>query len=724
MYYVAIILVLLWTSMVYGGPMAFVCSPEPCEVVIDDPAIDIRFSDIENRLLALEGGSSSARAPIVPGDPLELQASLPIRSVGLMPTGHIINQGTMTFDETRLQVRQERAAMNPLVPTTVVLNEGIQYMETHTVMSVNDAGTAEAPIRYMAPPGKWTHLTGGRRIDPGLFNLVVDQVILDRLHPDVQGKVLQADLSSWTDVDFVTPTPVLDHGTWPQTVDGSRLDLIYEGTEMPLARWPNKGVVFLQNVNTVGGVSFSYSEPNPDFWALETQAYIHGQFMYDYADSYAPVDFINTTTKTIVVKPFDTAPIFHEFGFKSGQPYSVINVLAELDQPGEWYFDRITKILYFYPPETVLDGNPNIELSVGRILLDINNASFVTFEGIVFENSRTRMVMVDDGDSVNFEDCVIRNGGSGGLRIRNGKNNKVTNCEIYGFAESGLIAVGGDRVTLTPGNLVVENNDIHHNGRLIHSAQLVSIGGVGNTLRHNHLHHGPFFAISLKGNNHLMELNSINDVVLKTGDSGAIYSGRDWTRRGNIIRWNYFKNVNQATAGSVQCIYFDDFMSGFLVYGNIMEDAFRGVMIGGGRDNKVFNNIFKNMIEAPIVIDGRGSADIGGLKAYDPNSEIRQNLAAMPYTTPPWSDQYPKLATILAEDPGQPFGNEFKKNIFLGNGQIRILSGAEGKVDIQDNYDDSQPGFGLVIDSNFQLDAASLASSGFEQIPFHLIGRQ
>jgi parallel beta-helix repeat protein len=42
----------------------------------------------------------------------------------------------------------------------------------------------------------------------------------------------------------------------------------------------------------------------------------------------------------------------------------------------------------------------------------------------------------------------------------------------------------------------------------------------------------------------------------------------------------------------VQGIYLDDQMSGYEVYGNLIENCELGFMLGGGRDNLVHNNTY------------------------------------------------------------------------------------------------------------------------------------
>ena len=37
------------------------------------------------------------------------------------------------------------------------------------------------------------------------------------------------------------------------------------------------------------------------------------------------------------------------YSFRKGQRFYFLNLLEELDQPGEWFLDRKTGVLYFWP---------------------------------------------------------------------------------------------------------------------------------------------------------------------------------------------------------------------------------------------------------------------------------------------------------------------------------------------------------------------------------------
>ena len=97
-------------------------------------------------------------------------------------------------------------------------------------------------------------------------------------------------------------------------------------------------------------------------------------------------------------------------------------------------------------------------------------------------------------------------------------------------------------------------------------------------------------------------------MALETHDVGAFYLGRNYTERGNVVRYNYFHHLGREGVKAedlVQAVYLDDCASGTLVYGNVFYRAGRAAMIGGGRDNTIENNIFVECTPS-VHVDARG----------------------------------------------------------------------------------------------------------------------
>ncbi len=341
------------------------------------------------------------------------------------------------------------------------------------------------------------------------------------------------------------------------------------------------------------------------------------------------------------------------------------------------------------------------------------------------------------------------------MAINGGTENGVIGCDIYDVATGAISISGGDRKTLTPGGNYATNNYIHHYCRVIGIGCAISISGVGNRVAHNHIHDAPHHAINFSGNEHIIEFNEIHDVLKETDDAGAIYSGRDWTFRGNVIKHNYIHHI-KGPGGWALGVYFDDNYSSALVYGNVFYKAGVAVHIGGGRDCIVENNIFVESQESVNI----GVRDRKWLR--HPGHRMYEKLEEVNYDKPPYSTKYPKLAAILDDgDPGFPAGNVIVRNVSYGGRWMCIRGldfenmevksnliadpeivnwrkpdakesvaykyGDQEIVDILEKYDneviDGDPSFVDVENENFQLKDDSPAwNLGFKRIPIEEIG--
>ena len=105
--------------------------------------------------------------------------------------------------------------------------------------------------------------------------------------------------------------------------------------------------------------------------------------------------------------------------------------------------------------------------------------------------------------------------------------------------------------------------------------------GTGTLVAHNYVHDVGHHAFRQDGNNHIIEFNVVERVILRSWDAGAYHTGRDLTWRGNVIRYNLNINDDEAAKAAYPCVvgetscvkaawYFDDHMSGVEIYGNVI----------------------------------------------------------------------------------------------------------------------------------------------------------
>lgn len=620
---------------------------------------------------------------------------------------------------------------------TVWLMEGDYFLEHSLELSAEDSGTADAPVVWKALSGTKVRILGGRIITG--FQPVTDEAVLARLQEAARAQVVSVDLRALGIEDYGT----FKSRGFARNASYSHGELFFDGRPMTLARWPNEGewqtiTGFPEDAETkdehgghLGALTdgFFYESDEPKRWQQPDNLWVHGYWAYDWANSYEQVAELDAEKQFI-----RTAEPYGHYGFRKGQRFYCLNVLEELDTPGEWFIDRETGILYFWPPDAVDSGEALYSL-LEQPFIKCTGASHILFQGLAFEAGRGNAIEITDGENVRVSGCLIRNMGTGAVAISNGKNHGVSGCDIFDTGDGGVALSGGDRQTLTPGGHFAENC---HFGRLGRWSKCyvpaVLLAGVGQRASHNLIHDHPHCAILFWGNDHLMEYNDIHHIALETGDVGAIYTGRDYTFRGNRIVHNYIHETGGVGMGSMG-VYMDDCVSGTEVFGNVFYKAHWAMFIGGGRDHKVINNLFVDCDPA-VRADGRG-LDTSPVWHNMVDKTMRDRLADVPLAL--YRERYPEMKTLDAHygpPDGEaitgesfkgvpPEGNLITKNVCFGKWTDITWHAKEEWFDIRDNYvTDDMSGIGSP-ETGFQIPEDSPArETDFETIPFDKIGMQ
>ncbi|MGQ9696960.1 MAG: right-handed parallel beta-helix repeat-containing protein [Armatimonadota bacterium] len=625
-----------------------------------------------------------------------------------------------TLERARDAVRELRRKNGGGLPeggVTVYIRGGRYERRAALELGPEDSGSAGSPVVYTAYKNEQVRLSGGR-VASG-WRPVTNQQVLARLVTEAKAKVLQCDLKALGITDYGR---LARRGFGIGTVPAA-LELFFKDKPMQIARWPNEGWTRIGGTpaGQQGGV-FTYEGDRPSRWKPSDDIWVHGYWTWDWADSYERVKSIDTTKREVhTVEPHGV------YGYTPGKRFYFLNVLEELDQPGEWYLDRHTGILYFWPPEPIDRATAVVSLLEAPLVI-MRDVSHIAIRGIIFECSRGSGVQVTGGAHCIIADCTFRNLGTNAVDVNGGFHHQVVSCHIHDVGESGINLSGGDRRTLTPGRHAAVNNHIHHYSRWCKTYRpAIGVNGVGNRIAHNLIHDAPHNAVLLGGNEHVIEFNEIHHVCQQTGDAGAVYMGRDLTMRGNIIRYNYFHDIAPTIAEGqgftdVMAVYLDDCFCGTTVYGNLFRRAGRAAMIGGGRDNTIENNVFIDC-NPSVHVDarGRGWASFW-FDGRDPT--LMDRLKAVNHTQPPYSTRYPKLATILDDEPAQAKGNRILRNICVGGKWIELFDGLDDRVvEIRNNLTDASEDMLVVESGVLKLKNAALAARiGFRPIPVGRMG--
>jgi hypothetical protein len=661
------------------------------------------------------------------------------------PNGRDANAGTQerpfaTMERARDATRKLKAEDRwPKDGVTIVLRGG-DYVRTIALeLIAGDSGTAESPLVWSAYKNENVRLLGGRMLTG--FAPVSDATVLARLYEPARGHILQLDLHALGITDFAE----MKSRGFSRSAVPAHCELFYNHRPMTLARWPNAGEfskitgypAASDHVDEHGGNvgqlpgGFHYAGDRPQRWQDVSDLWVHGYWSYDWANSYehvASLDFAQRLIKT-------TAP-HGLYGFRKNQRFYFLNLLEELDQPGEWYLDRKSGMLYFWPPDG--DAQETILSLLDQPLLKLRDVSHVTFRGLILEATRGNAVEIRGGAGNRIAGCIIRNTGNTGVVIEGGTGHAVTGCDVLDTGDGGVSLTGGDRQTLTPGGHFVENCHFQRIGRWSKCyVPAVAMTGDGLRASHNLIHDHPHCAILFWGNDHLIEFNEIHHIALETGDVGAIYTGRDFTFRGNRIRHNFIHHTGGVGMGSMG-VYMDDCVSGTEVFGNIFYKVHWAMFIGGGRDHHVANNLFVDCDPA-VRADGRG---LDGSPVWHNmlDTTMRQRLAAVPLAL--YRHRYPEMKSLdryYGPPEGPPItgtdfngvppdNNVIERNVCAGKWMEVTWHATSNMLRLEGNLTNAAPGFvALPNDQSTAKDFALKEDSpawalGFQPIPAGQIG--
>ena len=493
-----------------------------------------------------------------------------------------------TLARARDAVRALKAAGSLSARVTVLLRAGRYYVTEPLRLGPEDSGTESCPITYAAYPKETPELIGGRRLTGFL--------------PARNG---QMSLS----------LPEVKAGTWMFR------SLFINNERQIRARYPNIDPAapcrlgFLYNGNK-GSATVIACRPDvfkPAWLAPGAEVHVFQSGSCRAFMEIVSIQGYDPETQAIRLRGPECQALL-----AAGDRYCVENVYEELDSPGEWYLNRQTGVLSCLPKPGFTAKSEVIAPTVGR-LFDIQGAdgkepvSYLRLSGLTLRCTDWELGdgcagygmgsdgVIYFGNAVGcaVENCEFLNIGKNAVCITGGRGNRVEGCEISHGAGGGVLILD------SPGNTVTDNHIHHcgegykHNGGVVMQGPLAS----GNTVSHNAIHDMPRYGISLKnpGSTNVVEYNRVQNTSMETHDTGAIevtQADRNF-RSGSVIRGNLVADsIGYSTTSDKPCfmswgIYLDSFAGGYEVTGNITyRNSHGGIMLQGGKDNRVTNNIF------------------------------------------------------------------------------------------------------------------------------------
>lgn len=569
----------------------------------------------------------------------------------------------------------------------------------------------------------------------------------------------------------------------------AQAELSLNGEVQKLAGWPNgeyTGLIKPTDSNEYGkrtksgianGCSFQVNYDRPSQWSKPEQAWLSGTIGPNYEFDYYPVSRFDSEEKRVYLSRGALEKYYTE------PYYRFENVPEELDEPGEYYIDRQSGMLYFYPPEdtpkdsvlTITMSTPTLDVSgkAPNSMFRIENSKNIVFENLIFKGGRGSAITGKNNSNIQFINCEINSFGENGIRFDASTDIKISDCKIHDVGQDGILFVScGNYKTLSPSNIVVSNNDIYNFARLERSYKTgIDFGYrcVGATAANNHIHNGPHAGMIFYGVNNDIYGNEFDNLVTEFSDMDALYcnnSNYPW-ERGNKIHNNYFHDIGKSSMNgrhqiNVRAIRTDNRGCGLNIYENLFYNIGDGgngngnngigAITAEGTRNRIFNNLFVDCNEAyfntlqykeietaddgtlypDTIINSYGvevANTINGAKVADLKKQMENYL-------PVYGKQFPELYNYFYEHPNMSKTNEFKNNMiiniaiplsnFNGTQNEEGFRGSQMLTAASGNYvSTSDPGFVSYDNGNLELSSsATLLVEGLPKFEMSSFGIQ
>lgn len=536
----------------------------------------------------------------------------------------------------QLAIRELKKAGQFNAPVTVHILAGEYLLTKPLEFDLRDSGFAGREIRWQGEPAEQVTISAGM--------------------PIVCSK---RDAVFWDCPVAKLPASTSYYDTGRIKGNGPKFELFVNDQKFQLARWPDKDWAHIK-LPLDDKTHFSVMEPLPELTGNIKDAQVHIFAGNDWYDQYRGVNAVNQADNTLQL----STPT--SYNLDSGRRFYIQNLPSLLNAPGEWIYDGATQNINLIPKTGEPPASATLSSLPNAIIAD--GVGHITFQGFSIQHTTGNAITLKNPSNVVMDNLEIKNIGGKGVEIINGQNTRLSNSKIHHTGGHGVVVYGGERNTLKASGHEVFNNHIHHIGTTILTySSAIEVNGVGAQVGHNLLEYGNGTAILITGNDHLVEKNEIHHFCLQAGDCGAIYTGREWSWRGNVIRYNYIHDIIGYAMSSVnedktqvtykspaeaRGVFLDDGVAGFEVTGNIFENAgAQAVFISGGRDTKITNNYF-NTNTIAISQDGR---DL---------SQNQKTLDNAPYKSAVWQQKYPEL-NIAIKHKNWPEGNKIQRNIIV-----------------------------------------------------------
>lgn len=375
-------------------------------------------------------------------------------------------------------------------------------------------------------------------------------------------------------------------------------DLYVDGKRAKLTRYPKEGTLQCIDTENNEGELFTHSK-----WFIAKREDLDGlsniedaiiSYYHYWIDEHSPVESYDRETGKLTMAYKSRFLISNKYdeNCAANLEYYIENIPELFENPGEWYLNNSTGILYYIPEnESQTPENITVYAPTVSSLVDIKGnpdekPSNIRFRGIDFICSKGDYASVSginenpndnneqfggDAQSVfdapgalnlyfardcSFEDCGFLNLGIHGVSVDKGcEGIRIENCRFYDMGAGGVRIFGGtfeeDEIYRTHHN-IIRNCDISYCGRRYAAGcGILACHTYCNEISENTISHLDYSGISV----------------------GWIWGYQNTVTHDNIIRKNHIHHIGMGNLSDMGGIYLLGRQRGTIVSENIIHDV-------------------------------------------------------------------------------------------------------------------------------------------------------